>query len=50
MHPFLEKYKEGAKNLKHAKLVHENGIYIGNNQFVKKEDFKIINKILEEIQ
>lgn len=49
LHPFLVKYKEEANNLKNCKLVHENGVYIGNNQFVEKEDFKIINKILEEI-
>jgi len=32
-----------------ADLLHGNGIYIGNNQFVKSKDLEILNKILSEV-
>ena len=33
-----------------ADLIHENGVYIGNNQFVSNKDMKLLNKILGELK
>ena len=41
--PYLFKYKK--KNL-NAEIIHQKGIYIGNNQFVGKRNFLILEKIL----
>ena len=32
-----------------ADLIHENGVYIGNNQFVSNNDMKLLTKIIGEI-
>ena len=48
--PYLKDYmimgKSGNFN---ADLIHENGVYIGNNQFVCDKDMKLLVKIIGEI-
>ena len=48
--PYLKDYTISGKteNL-NVDIVHENGIYIGNNQFVSKGDMNLLNKILGEL-
>ena len=41
--PYLDKYNK--KNL-NAEIIHKKGIYIGNNQFVNKKNFLVLEKIL----
>ena len=41
--PYLFKYKKRNLN---AEIIHKKGIYIGNNQFVGKKNFLILEKIL----
>jgi len=36
------------KNYKNAQFIHENGFYIGNNQFVDDEKLDLLNKIITE--
>lgn len=47
-HPFLKDYKISTDDT-NVSLVHENGIYIGNNQFVNKKDLNLLRTILKEI-
>lgn len=48
--PYLKDYmimgKSGNLNVD---LIHENGVYIGNNQFVSNKDMKLLAKIIGEI-
>jgi CDP-6-deoxy-D-xylo-4-hexulose-3-dehydrase len=48
--PYLNEYTiaEKQKNF-NADLIHENGVYIGNNQFVCNNDMKLLAKIIGEI-
>lgn len=46
--PYLSRYYEEGK-FPNADLVHENGIYIGNNQFVSDYEFEILDRVLEEL-
>lgn len=47
--PYLKDYKiETKKDFLNVDILHENGIYLGNNQFVSKKDINILNKILQE--
>lgn len=48
--PYLEGYSISGKadNL-NVDIIHENGIYIGNNQFVSKKDMNLLEKILGEL-
>jgi CDP-6-deoxy-D-xylo-4-hexulose-3-dehydrase len=49
-HPFLKEYKlePGSKN--NVNLLHNNGVYIGNNHFVNQQDFDVLTIILESIK
>lgn len=48
--PYLKEYKiETEKNFLNADILHENGIYIGNNQFVNKKDIDKLKMILMNI-
>ena len=43
--PFFTKYVKGSYNIKNARLIHENGLYFGNNPEMTKEEKKIIIKM-----
>lgn len=43
--PYLDKFK---KLNRYSEVVHKNGIYIGNNQFVKQKNFLKLKKILSK--
>jgi CDP-6-deoxy-D-xylo-4-hexulose-3-dehydrase len=45
--PFLKKYSNQI--MPHAQKLHENGVYIGNNQFVGKKELHLLETICEEI-
>jgi CDP-6-deoxy-D-xylo-4-hexulose-3-dehydrase len=47
-HPFLKKYKISTAD-KNISLIHENGIYIGNNHFVTDENMSLLDKILKTL-
>jgi CDP-6-deoxy-D-xylo-4-hexulose-3-dehydrase len=49
--PYLQQYKIDiqANNL-NVDIIHENGVYIGNNQFVTLNDMKKLAKILGELK
>ena len=48
--PYLKKYTiTGKRKNFNADLIHENGVYIGNNQFVSNNDMKLLTKIIGEI-
>lgn len=48
--PYLNDYhvSEKTENLT-ADIIHENGVYIGNNQFVSHKDMGLLKNILEEL-
>jgi hypothetical protein len=48
--PYLKKYNISGKteNL-NVDIIHQNGVYIGNNQFVTERDMIKLKKILEEL-
>jgi CDP-6-deoxy-D-xylo-4-hexulose-3-dehydrase len=46
--PYL-KTKYGAHNMPFADVLHSNGVYIGNNQFVTDKDMDIIEQIVEKL-
>lgn len=49
--PYLKNYTISGKNKDFTvDLIHENGVYIGNNQFVSDKDMKLLNKILGEFK
>lgn len=45
--PCFSKYGN-AVEYKNAQIVHENGFYIGNNQFVNKERLNLLRKIIKD--
>jgi CDP-6-deoxy-D-xylo-4-hexulose-3-dehydrase len=45
--PYLSSYTK--TECPNADILHENGLYIGNNQFVNLKDLKILEKILSEV-
>lgn len=48
--PYLKDYMIMGKSENfNADLIHENGVYIGNNQFVCNKDMKLLAKIIGEI-
>jgi len=48
--PYLKGYEiETQKKFLNVDMLHDNGIYIGNNQFINKKDIKKLQKILLEI-
>ena len=44
--PFLKNYKKKYK-LKNANFIHNNSMYIGNNQFVNSKKILKLKKILQ---
>lgn len=44
--PYLKKF---TKNMPNADILHENGVYIGCNQFVTSSDMKRLRKIMQTI-
>lgn len=48
--PYLNYEVECKGEYLNVDIVHENGVYIGNNQFVSKHDMKLLEKILFELQ
>jgi len=49
-HPFLEKYAANNNtNFPNADFVHNNGLYIGNNQFVTLENVRSIDALLKKV-
>lgn len=48
--PYLKNYSiSGKKENLNVNIIHENGIYIGNNQFITDEDMNLLEKILGEL-
>jgi CDP-4-dehydro-6-deoxyglucose reductase, E1 len=48
--PFLKDYKITTnKNILTIDLIHENGIYLGNNHFVSQKEINLLSKILEDL-
>lgn len=48
--PFLKNYSFAYDKVRYnADVVHDLGLYIGNNQFINKNNFKTLKDILEEI-
>jgi len=48
--PYLKKhFISGKVGQLNADTIHENGVYIGNNQFVSKKDMMLLKSILEEL-
>jgi CDP-6-deoxy-D-xylo-4-hexulose-3-dehydrase len=49
--PYLKGYQIDS-NSKHfnADILHENGVYVGNSQFVTNKNMKLLNKILGELK
>ena len=45
--PFLKQYSNRYTNQINANLIHENGFYIGNNQFVTKRNFKLLELLIK---
>lgn len=48
--PYLKNYSiSGKRENLNVDIIHENGIYIGNNQFVSKKDMDLLETILGEL-
>jgi CDP-6-deoxy-D-xylo-4-hexulose-3-dehydrase len=49
--PYLfEKYSISSfKNNLDVDIIHNNGVYLGNNHFIGKKEFKILNKMLSKL-
>lgn len=48
--PYLKRYKiHSSKTRLNADIIHENGVYIGNNQFVGLNEMRRIEKIVGEL-
>lgn len=48
--PYLKNYSiSGKRENLNVDIIHENGIYIGNNQFVSKKDMNLLETILGEL-
>ena len=48
--PYLNYEIECGSDCLNVDIVHENGVYIGNNQFINHHDMKLLEKILLELQ
>ncbi len=48
--PFLSEYKDFLEKTPIASIIHENGLYLGNNQFIKKDRFEKLIKIFEKLR
>lgn len=48
--PYLKNYSvSGNRKSLNVDIIHENGIYIGNNQFVSQKDMSLLERILGEL-
>jgi len=47
--PYLNYNVECSEDILNVDIVHENGIYIGNSQFVSSKEIEIIKKIIGEL-
>ena len=47
-HPAFSKYK-GNASFKNADKLHACALYLGNHQFVTKQNLKVLDKVLEEV-
>lgn len=48
--PYLKKYFISGKTEElNVDIIHENGVYIGNNQFVSNKDMRLLKNILGEL-
>lgn len=48
--PFLRKYKlETTKKVSNVEIVHQQGVYIGNNHFVNDKDMEFLDTIIRKI-
>jgi len=45
--PYLAEYDQ--RKYPNADLIHENGIYIGNNQFVGEKEMKLLDEIMRKV-
>jgi CDP-6-deoxy-D-xylo-4-hexulose-3-dehydrase len=48
-HPFLKEYSISTKEPHNVEILHERGIYIGNNHFVGKKEIDLLKTILESL-
>lgn len=48
-HPFLKKFKIETKGPHNADILHDNGVYIGNNHFVNSENLEVLKGILDNL-
>jgi CDP-6-deoxy-D-xylo-4-hexulose-3-dehydrase len=48
LHPFLEKWKSSVK-VPNADILNNNGVYIGNSQFVNEVMLDELEKIIKDI-
>tara|TARA_B100001093_G_scaffold117544_1_gene109976 strand:- start:130904 stop:132058 length:1155 start_codon:yes stop_codon:yes gene_type:complete len=47
--PYINYKIESTKKVSNVDILHEHGLYIGNNQFVGEEELDVLRKILSEI-
>jgi CDP-6-deoxy-D-xylo-4-hexulose-3-dehydrase len=48
--PYLSQYSiEGKMKSYNVDIIHENGVYIGNNQFISDSDMRFLSEILDEL-
>ena len=48
--PFLRKYNiETRKDKLNVDIVHDNGVYFGNNHFIGDEEINLLESILEKL-
>lgn len=48
-HPFLSNFNLEPNSFNNIELVHSNGLYIGNNQFVTKNNLNKLNEIIKNL-
>jgi len=48
--PFLKSFSNKSNKMPNADIVHKNGIYIGNNQFVNKQRLNWLASLFEKIK
>lgn len=47
--PYLKNFDIDLSQFPNADILHSNGIYVGNNQFVTKDDIELLDKIIGEL-
>lgn len=48
-HPFLKKYYISLPSPLNVDILHEQGVYIGNNHFVDNKNFNVLKEILDNL-